>query len=73
MPIFKAIFKRSRERDRRLDEIEATLQENDSLICEREPRVNFLVAWLEARKSQNGFGQDFEWTLNNPRGKGAAS
>lgn len=66
-----SIFKRPRERDRRLDEIEATLQENDSLIKEREPRVNFLVAWLEARKATNGFGEDFEWTLANPRRGGA--
>jgi hypothetical protein len=33
----------------------------------QEPRVNKLAAWLENRRNQNGFGEDFEYTLR-PRG-----
>lgn len=40
-------------------------------MLEREtPRMNAIVAYLERRKSQNGFGEEFEVTLR-PRGKNA--
>lgn len=33
----------------------------------RQPYVNFLTEYLERRKGQNGFGQDFEITLRPRR------
>lgn len=64
-----AVFEKSRERKRRLDQIEATLDETQSKIAAQQPRVNQLVAWLNQRKLSNGFGEDFEWTLAHPRGR----
>ena len=33
----------------------------------KQPHVNALTSWLDNRKNQNGFGEDFEFTLV-PRG-----
>lgn len=62
--------KRGREKKARLDAIEAELAETDSLLVVQQPKVNALVSWLEVRKAQNGFGDDFEWTLAYPRQRG---
>lgn len=32
-------------------------------ITDQQPRVDALTSWLERRKNQNGFGDDFEYTL----------
>lgn len=29
----------------------------------QEPHVNFIASWLIKRRHQNGFGEDFEYTL----------
>jgi hypothetical protein len=58
---------REREKNEVLDEVEAELEEGDALFEEQTPRVNSLIGWLEARKLVNGFGDDFEWSLANPR------
>lgn len=28
-----------------------------------QPKVNAITSWLDNRKNQNGFGEDFEYTL----------
>lgn len=61
--------RRSQAEKKRHDAYERELQETDSLLVQQQPRVNAVVAWLEARKLQNGFGDDFEWTLAHPRTK----
>jgi hypothetical protein len=33
----------------------------------QKPQVHAVVSWLESRANQNGFGEDFEYTLK-PRG-----
>lgn len=53
-----------------LDDVEALIEETDSLVVVQQPHVNALVAWLEARSAENGFGDDFEWTLRHPRERG---
>lgn len=64
-----SLFKKTRERKARLDEIEATLEASQRQVEENRPRVRQLSAWLEARKISNGFGEDFEWTLATPRNR----
>lgn len=62
--------KKRRERAERLARLEADEAFIDAKIAEvqaQAPRVNALVAWVEARKLINGFGDDFEFTLANPR------
>lgn len=61
--------RRSQAEKKRHDQYERELEATDSLLVEQQPRVNAVVAWLEARKLQNGFGDDFEWTLAHPRVK----
>lgn len=34
---------------------------------EQQERINVVTSYLERRKNQNGFGEDFEYTLR-PRG-----
>lgn len=59
--------RRGREAEERLDEIQETLEKTDAIVIRQQPDVNRLVAWLTARTNQNGFGDDFEWTLVVPR------
>jgi hypothetical protein len=59
--------KRQKER---LEEIDARIESERAQVAAREPRVNALVEWLDARRISNGFGEDFEWTLANLRGNG---
>lgn len=61
--------RRSQAEKKRHDQYERELEATDSLLVQQQPRVNAIVAWLEARKLQNGFGDDFEWTLAHPRTK----
>jgi len=60
----------ARESRKRLEAAETFIAATQERVEEQAPRVNNLVAWLEARKLRNGFGTDFEWTLANPRGHG---
>lgn len=53
-----------------LDETEAYLDAERSRVAEQEPRVNALARFLQERRMANGFGEDFEWTLANPRHTG---
>lgn len=53
-----------------LDEIEQFLDTETAKVAEQEPRVNALTRWLTERRLSNGFGEDFEWTLANPRRSG---
>lgn len=46
-----------------LRETEETLKQ----VKAQQPKVNFLSAWLEARNTQNGFGEDFDITTLHPR------
>lgn len=55
------------EEDRALDEKIEFIDAKTREVEQQTPAVNALVAWLEARKMTNGFGDDFEWTLSNPR------
>lgn len=53
----------------RVDPEQLSAQADKSLqeTSERQPHVNALSSWLASRKDQNGFGEDFEFTLI-PRG-----
>jgi hypothetical protein len=53
---------RSSNKQVRLSAYEAKKQ-----LDQQETHVNFVSAWLERRRHQNGFGEDFELTLR-PRG-----
>lgn len=66
-------WKREREKHEHLDQVEKLLTETDAIVVSQQPSVNSLVGWLEARRMQNGFGEDFEWTLANPRRRGNAT
>jgi hypothetical protein len=49
----------------RIDPAELERVATDSLdkVRKQQPRVNALTSYLERRKNQNGFGEDFEYTL----------
>lgn len=53
---------RSSNKQIRLSAYEAQKQ-----LEKQEPHVNIVAAWLDRRRHQNGFGEDFELTLR-PRG-----
>ncbi|WP_291053751.1 hypothetical protein [Herbiconiux sp.] len=59
-----SIFTR-KPRHPRIDPDELTAQADESMrrVAAQQPHVNALTSWLEARKDQNGFGEDFEYTL----------
>lgn len=65
-----SLFDERRERKEKIDQIEKELVAAKAEADKREPRVNALLAWLNARRVSNGIGHDFEWTLQNPRGTG---
>lgn len=56
-------FRRKRESE--IDPDTVTQQALTSLAKTREqqPKVNALTSWLNTRHNQNGFGDDFEYTL----------
>lgn len=60
---------RFKKRSTRVDPIE--LQEKAEASLERtrkqQPYINFITSWLNNRKGENGFGEDFEYTLR-PKG-----
>jgi hypothetical protein len=51
-----------------MNAVEVYIREKESQLSRQAPRVNAVVEWLEQRKLENGFGQDFEWTLVHPHG-----
>lgn len=59
-------FKR---RTPRVDPVELNRQAEESLTETRsqQPHVNALTSYLETRKGQNGFGEDFNVTFLVPR------
>lgn len=63
--------RKARAKKARQDQIEKLLKETDAIVVAQQPDVNRLTGWLESRKHQNGFGDDFEWVLANPRRRGA--
>ena len=48
-------------------ELNAAAETSLQKTQEQQPHVNALVTYLENRKGQNGFGEDFEITIRNPR------
>lgn len=42
---------------------EASLRQTES----QQPHVDRITSWLKHRESQNGFGEDFEYTLRPKR------
>ena len=58
-----------RKHPNRVDPEQLSAQAEKSIqeTTERQPHVNALTNWLSSRKDQNGFGEDFEFTLI-PRG-----
>lgn len=65
-----SIFDDRRAHREKIDQIEKDLVAAKAEADKREPRVNALLAWLNARRVSNGIGHDFEWTLQHPRGAG---
>lgn len=58
-----------RKQSERVDP-DALLRKADQSLREtkaKQPHVNFLTAWLNGRSEQNGFGEDFDYTLSTPR------
>lgn len=53
----------------RINPEELTRKADESLreTKELQPKVNSITSYLERRKNQNGFGEDFEYTLK-PKG-----
>lgn len=45
------------------DEVERVATDSLAKVRKQQPRVNALTSYLERRKDQNGFGEDFEYTL----------
>lgn len=43
-------------------------EESIAAAKDRQPQLNALAEYLENRKNQNGFGEDFYITLSRPRG-----
>jgi hypothetical protein len=64
--------KKRRAKLEQLQKEEAFLDETQKKVRDQQPRVNYLVTWLETRKLVNGFGDDFEWTLAHPRARGGS-
>lgn len=58
-----------KKRTPRIDPDELGRQAKESLKATRaqQPHVNALTSYLERRKGQNGFGEDFEITFLVPR------
>ena len=58
-----------RKQSERVDPDALLLKANESLrkTKARQPKVNFLVSWLDKRSEDNGFGEDFGFVLDNPR------
>lgn len=56
-------------RGKRIDPADLTRKADESLrtTSGQQERVNMLTEYLERRKNQNGFGEDFEYTLR-PKG-----
>lgn len=50
-----------------LDALEKQATDALEQVKAQEPRVNYLATWLKNRENQNGFGEDFDWSLR-PRG-----
>ena len=65
--------RKARAKEARLDQVEKILTETDAIVVAQQPDVNRLTAWLESRKTQNGFGEDFEWVLAHPRRRGSTT
>lgn len=49
------------------DELARTAEESLAETRRRQPHVNALTSYLNNRTGQNGFGEDFEITLNPRR------
>lgn len=47
--------------------LHARANEAAEQLKQQKPRVNNITSWLENRKDQNGFGEDFEYTLRPRR------
>ena len=55
-------FKRKKNREQILH-ARKTAEAAAIQLREQKVRVNATASWLERRQTQNGFGQDFEYTL----------
>lgn len=54
--------KRKKNREQILD-ARKTSEDAAKQLRDQKTRVNATASWLERRQTQNGFGQDFEYTL----------
>jgi hypothetical protein len=59
--------KKSKTQKPKPKEIRRSAYEAARELKQQEPKVNAITNWLERRHRQNGFGEDFEYTLR-PRG-----
>lgn len=50
------------------DELDRQTAEVNEYLAEKGPQMNFVSNWLENRKGQNGFGEDFDITFYPRRG-----
>ena len=57
------------QRKRKADQNELLVRANKAAdqLEKQKPKVNNISNWLEHRKDQNGFGEDFEYTLRPRR------
>lgn len=44
-------------------ELERAATDSRAMVRQQQPRVNALTAYLNWRSKENGFGDDFEYTL----------
>lgn len=57
----------NRKKSPKIKDVRKSADEAAKLLEEQKSQVTKTAAWLERRKEQNGFGTDFEYTLQ-PRG-----
>lgn len=46
-----------------IDALDRKAEESIEQTVANQPKVNAVTSWLERRQNQNGFGEDFEYTL----------
>lgn len=65
------MIRRFKKKEPRVDPDELSKKAEQSLreTSKNQEHVNYLTTWLERRQNQNGFGEDFEYTLRPRRAR----
>jgi hypothetical protein len=71
MTSFASPFHRTAVVRQHQEEVASELARLKAQADAREPKINLLWAWARTAKIRNGVGDDFEWSLDNPRRRGS--